>query len=100
MKNESGDILRINGHEIKVTRPDKVLFPEDGITKAVLIHYYERVGPLMLPYLAGRPLSLQRFPDGIDQTGFIQKAAPQYYPRWITTATMKKAGGTVRHAIC
>jgi bifunctional non-homologous end joining protein LigD len=100
MKTESSDILRIDGHEIKLTRPDKVLFPEDGITKAGLIHYYERVGPLMLPYLSSRPLTLQRFPDGIDQTGFIQKSTPQYYPRWIATATMKKSGGTVRHVVC
>lgn len=100
MKSQSTEMLRIAGHEVKVTRPDKILFPDDGITKAGLIHYYERVGPLMLPYLAGRPLTLQRFPDGIDQSGFIQKATPQYYPRWISSATMDKVGGTVRHVVC
>lgn len=99
MKSEPAEILRIDGHEIKVTRPGKILFPEDGVTKADLIRYYEQIGPLMLPYLAGRPLTLQRFPDGIDKPGFIQKSAAPYYPRWITTVTVKKAGGTVRHVV-
>ena len=54
----------------------------------------------MLPHLGGRPLSMQRFPDGIDQPGFFQKAAASYYPAWIKKVTVQKAGGTVRHVIC
>jgi bifunctional non-homologous end joining protein LigD len=100
MSTKSGESLAIGGRQLTVTRPDKVLFPDDGITKAMLIRYYEQAGPRMTPYLAGRPLTLQRFPDGIDQPGFIQKAAQAYYPRWITTATVKKEGGTVRHVVC
>ncbi|HEV3199308.1 MAG TPA: non-homologous end-joining DNA ligase [Bryobacteraceae bacterium] len=91
--------VRIAGHEVAITRPGKILFPKDGITKGELIHYYERIAPLMLPYLEGRPLVLQRFPDGIDKPGFIQKAAGAYYPAWIKTARVKKAGGTVRHVV-
>ncbi len=90
----------MDGHEVKITRPDKVLFPEDGITKGDLIRYYERIGPRMLPYLEGRPVSMQRFPDGIDKFAFYQKAAAKYYPSWIKTATVKKHGGTVRHVVC
>src|ERR1700674_4038040 len=100
MKNEQTEILQIEGREIRVTRPEKILFPADGITKGALIHYYEQVGSRMLPYLAGRPLTMERFPDGIDQNGFIQKAAAHYYPRWIPTVTVKKEGGTVRHVVC
>jgi len=92
--------VRLDGHEVKITRPDKVLFPEDGITKGDLIRYYERIGPRMLPHLQDRPLSMQRFPDGIDKFAFFQKAAAAYYPSWIKTATVKKHGGTVRHAVC
>jgi bifunctional non-homologous end joining protein LigD len=93
-------VLRIEGHEVNVTRPEKILFPEEGITKGDLIRYYQRIAPRMLPYLAGRPLMLQRFPDGISGFSFYQKAAAPYYPAWIKKATVQKAGGTVRHVVC
>jgi bifunctional non-homologous end joining protein LigD len=96
---EEEEILRIGGHEIKVTRPEKILFPEDGITKGDLIRYYEQISPRMIPYLAGRPLALQRFPDGIERPGFFQKAAAPYYPGWIEKVTVQKAGGTVTHVV-
>lgn len=94
------EALQSGGHHVKITRPGKILFPEDGITKGDLIRYYQRIGEWMLPYLEGRPLSLQRFPDGIQQPGFFQKAASPYYPSWIKRATVKKVGGTVRHVVC
>jgi bifunctional non-homologous end joining protein LigD len=84
---------------VKITRPEKILFPEDGITKGDLIRYYERIAPSMLPYLEGRPVSMQRFPDGIDGPVFFQKAASPYFPSWIRKVTMKKTGGTVRHVV-
>lgn len=87
-------------HDIPITRPSKVLFPEDGITKGDLIHYYEQIAERMLPHLAGRPLVLQRFPDGIGRPGFIQKAASPYYPTWIKRVTVPKSGGTVKHVVC
>ena len=64
--------VRIGGKEVKITRPGKVLFPEDGITKADLIRYYRRIAPRMLPHLRNRPAALERYPDGIDQPGFFQ----------------------------
>jgi bifunctional non-homologous end joining protein LigD len=76
------------------------LFPESGITKGDLIGYYQRVSEWMLPHLTGRPLVLQRFPDGIGQPGFIQKAVAPYYPAWIRKVTAKKEGGTVKHVVC
>lgn len=92
--------MRIGSYEVKVTRPGKVLFPEDGITKGDLIEYYRRIARWMLPYLRGRPLMMQRYPDGIDKPGFFQKAAARYYPDWIETVTVEKVGGTVKHIIC
>jgi bifunctional non-homologous end joining protein LigD len=100
MKAATPATLHVDGHEVKITRPEKVLFPEDGLTKDDLIRYYQRIAPRMLPYLEGRPLSMQRFPNGIHQPGFFQKAAPRYYPDWIRKVTVQKAGGAVRHAIC
>src|SRR5690242_13073402 len=85
---------------IKISRPSKILFPEDGITKAELIAYYEKIAPRMLPCCEDRPLVLQRFPDGIARFGFIQKATPAYYPSWIKRVTVKKQGGTVSHVVC
>jgi bifunctional non-homologous end joining protein LigD len=85
---------------MKVTRPAKVLFPKDGFTKGELVAYYDRIAPRMMPYLAARPLVLERFPDGIARAGFIQKAAGAHYPSWIKTVTVKKVGGIVRHVVC
>lgn len=82
-----------------ITRPEKILFP-DGTSKGDLVRYYQHIGAWMLPHLEGRPLSMQRFPDGIEHEGFFQKAAASYYPSWIHTATVTKAGGTIRHVVC
>ncbi len=97
---EEGEIIRIAGRDVRVTRPQKVLFPEDGITKRDLIAYYERIAPWILPHLQGRPLALERYPDGIADPGFFQKDTSAYYPDWIKTVVVKKTGGTVRHVIC
>jgi len=86
--------------EVKITRPEKVLFPTDGLTKGDLIDYYRRIAPRMLPYLRSRPLVMQRFPDGIDREGFFQKAISPYYPKWIERISVKKEGGTVQHVVC
>ncbi len=100
MSVKPAEILRVDNHEVNITRPEKVLFPEDGITKGDLIRYYQRVSPWMLPHLQGRPLALQRYPDGIDKPSFFQKAAAPYYPAWIRKVTVQKEGGTVRHVVC
>jgi bifunctional non-homologous end joining protein LigD len=84
----------------EITRPTKVLFPKDEITKGELVEYYERIAPTMLPYLQGRPISMERYPDGIAKEGFFQKKAGPYFPDWIPTAELDKQNGTVRHVIC
>jgi DNA primase len=83
---------------VKITRPGKILFPQDGITKQDLIDYYRRIASWILPHLRGRPLALERYPDGIDKPGFFQRAASLYYPRWIETMTIKKNDGGHRQA--
>ena len=96
----AGALVRIGRREVKITRPEKVLFPEDGITKGDLIEYYSRIASWILPHLRGRPLALERYPDGINQPGFFQKSASPYYPSWIRMVTVKKVGGTVKHVVC
>ena len=85
---------------VNITRPDKVLFPEDGIQKQEIIEYYERIAEIMLPHIKDRPLMLQRFPNGIGVHGFYQKNIGSYFPNWIKRVSVKKTGGTVTHATC
>ena len=92
--------IEVDGRVIEVTRPDKVLFPRDGITKADLVAYHLRIAPVMVPHLRGRPLMLQRFPDGIGAKGFYQKEASDHFPDWISRIEVPKAGGTVHHVVC
>jgi bifunctional non-homologous end joining protein LigD len=84
---------------VKITHPEKVLFPGDGITKADLAAYYERVAEWMLPHVRFRPVSMQRFPDGIEGKGFFHKDIPDYFPDWIRRVEVPKAKGTVTHLI-
>ncbi|MFI0236039.1 non-homologous end-joining DNA ligase [Streptomyces sp. NPDC016845] len=81
-------------------RPDKELFPQDGITKADLVEHYRRVAPRMVPELRGRPLMLERMPDGIDKQRFYQKEVSDYFPDWIHRASVPKEGGEVTHVVC
>jgi bifunctional non-homologous end joining protein LigD len=87
---------------VKITHPDKVLFPDDGITKAELADYYRTVAPLMLPLVSGRPVAMQRFPNGIGRGGFYQKQAADYFPDWIervTAPNRRTRGGTTRDEV-
>jgi bifunctional non-homologous end joining protein LigD len=92
--------LRIGPRTIEVSRPDKVLFPSDGITKADMVEYYLQIGPVMLAHIRDRPLMMQRFPDGIDKEGFIQQQIPEYFPEWIQRVTVPKERGAITHALC
>jgi bifunctional non-homologous end joining protein LigD len=82
---------------VDITHPDKVLFPADGITKADLADYYERVAEWMLPHISFRPVSMQRFPDGIEGKGFFHKDIPDYFPGWVRRVEVRKSGGTITH---
>lgn len=79
--------------EVELSHPDKVLFPESGITKQDIADYYEAVANYMLPHLKDRPISMQRFPNGIDHQGFYQKEAPDYFPDYIKRAKVKLKNG-------
>jgi bifunctional non-homologous end joining protein LigD len=78
------------------------MFPDEGITQGDLMEYYRRVAETMLPYLKGRPLTMQRFPDGIGDEGFYQKEAPDYFPDWIRRVSIevKEEGQEQPQVIC
>lgn len=93
--------MKIGSHEVEIKNRDKVFFPEDNITKGDLIDYYEKIADSFLPYLKNRPLSLNRFPDGITEEGFYQKQASDYFPNWIDTVEIeKKEGGSNTQVVC
>ncbi len=90
----------VDGHEITVSNPDKVLFPEDGITKGDLVDYYRRIADRMLPHVRDRPLHMNRFPDGIGGIAIQQKRVPDSFPPWIKRATVDlHKGGAITHAV-
>jgi bifunctional non-homologous end joining protein LigD len=78
-------VLNVDGHEIRLTNLEKVLWPEDGFTKADLIRYYTDVAPYLVPWVKGRPLTLKPFPDGIYGTTFYQKDKPSFTPKWVAS---------------
>jgi bifunctional non-homologous end joining protein LigD len=84
---------------VEITHPDKLLFPDDGLTKADIASYYETVSEWMLPHVRNRPLSLMIYPDGIEGQGFFQKNTPKHYPDWIRRIEVDKKGGTVVHPL-
>lgn len=89
----------VGGRTIEITHPDRVLFPDDGITKGDLAAYHHAVAATLVHHLRDRPLMLQRFPNGIAADGFYQKDAGKTVPRWIRRVTARKEGGTVDHPV-
>jgi bifunctional non-homologous end joining protein LigD len=84
---------------VKLSNPQKVLFHSAGLTKAELVAYYARVAPVMLPHLAGRPLSFERYPDGVAAEGFMQKNASDHFPAWLRRVRLAKQNGVVDHIV-
>jgi bifunctional non-homologous end joining protein LigD len=82
-----------------ITHPEKVLFPDDGITKGELAAYYEAIAPIMLPHVRGRPVTMERYPSGIGATGFMQKDVSKGFPAWLQRIEVPKKDGTVNHPL-
>lgn len=82
-----------------ITHPEKILFPGDGITKGDLAAYYDAVAPVMVPHVRRRPLTMERFPNGIDAEGFIQKDVVKGFPEWLKRVEAPKKGGTVHYPL-
>jgi bifunctional non-homologous end joining protein LigD len=82
-----------------ITHPEKVLFPDEGITKGELAAYYEAIAPLLLPHIRGRPITMERYPAGIGKKGFWQKDVSRGFPEWLERVEVPKKDGTVHHPI-
>jgi bifunctional non-homologous end joining protein LigD len=84
---------------VQISNPGKPLFP-DGLTKVDLARYYERIAEVMLPHVRGRPVHMQRYPDGIEGEEIQQKQAPDYFPDFVSRARLKrKRRGSVEHVV-
>ena len=82
-----------------ITHPEKVLFPEDGITKGDLAAYYEAVAPVLLPHIKNRPVTMERYPQGIGKKGFWQKDVSKGFPEWLERVEAPKKDGVVHHPL-
>jgi bifunctional non-homologous end joining protein LigD len=91
--------VRAGRRTIEVSNPDKVLFPDDGITKADLVDYYLRVADVMLPHVRDRPVSMKRYPNGVDGQVFYQKNVPEWFPDWIPRVEVRTSKGPRVHAV-
>jgi bifunctional non-homologous end joining protein LigD len=82
-----------------ISHPEKVLFPDDGITKGELARYYQAVAPVMLPHVRGRPVTMERYPAGIGKEGFIQKDVSKGFPEWLGRVEVPKRAGTSHYPL-
>jgi len=85
--------------KVVITHPDKVLFPDDGITKGQLAAYYEAVSSMIVPHLKGRPVTMERYPSGIGKKGFWQKDVSKGFPSWLERVEVPKKDGVVHHPV-
>ena len=86
--------VRVGDRQLAITNLEKILYPEAGFTKGEIIDYYARVAPVLLPHLAGRPLTRKRYPNGVDGSSFFEKNAPRGTPDWVRTVTLPVPGST------
>lgn len=94
--------LTLDGRTFDISNPDKLLFPEAGILKRDLVQYYERIASTMLPYVRGRPLTMERYPEGLSEEGFYHKEVPDHFPDWIERVTipLKSEDGVQTQTVC
>ena len=85
--------------DVAISHPEKVMFPDDGITKGELASYYELVAPIMLSHVAGRPVTLERFHRGIGEKGFFQKNVTKGAPAWLERVAVPKKDGVVNYPV-
>jgi bifunctional non-homologous end joining protein LigD len=85
----------VDGRTLTLTNLGKVLYPDDGFTKGEVIDYYTRVAPVLLPHLVGRPLTVKRYPNGVDAPFFYEKNAARGTPDWIRTVSLPVPGSTM-----
>jgi bifunctional non-homologous end joining protein LigD len=86
--------VEVEGRQLKLSNLDKLFYPKTGFTKGHVIDYYTRVAPALLPHLRGRPLTMKRYPDGVDGKFFYEKECPSHRPKWVHTKRITARGST------
>jgi len=86
--------VEVEGKQLKLSNLDKVFYPETGFTKGQVIDYYTRVAPVLLPHLNGRPLTMKRYPNGVEGKFFYEKECPSHRPPWVKTKRITARGST------
>jgi bifunctional non-homologous end joining protein LigD len=84
--------LIVEGRKLPVSNLNKVLYPKTGFTKGEVIDYYIRIAPVLLPHLRDRPLTLKRYPNGVEQPFFYEKQCPSHRPKWMKTTAVWSEG--------
>ena len=96
--------VEVDGRELTLTNLDKVLYPQAGFTKGEVVDYYAKVAPAMIPHLAGRAVTLRRFPEGVDDldAAFFEKRCPKHRPKWVKTARVEAGprAGKIDFCVC
>src|SRR6186997_3458616 len=94
-------IVAIEEHDVPVSNPDKVLFPDGQVTKAQIVQYYLNISRQLLPHLRNRPVTLKRYPNGALGNFFYEKDAPAFTPDWVKTFPVprKESGGTIQYIL-
>jgi DNA ligase D len=96
---DDAQVLELAGREVRITSPDKVLFAQPGVTKLDLVRYYAAVGEPLMRTMGGRPVLMQRFPQGAGGPSFFQKRVPENAPGWLETTTVQTVNGTPSRAL-
>jgi bifunctional non-homologous end joining protein LigD len=94
--------VELEGKRLKLSNLDKVFYPKTGFTKGQVIDYYTRVSNALLPHLKKRPLTLKRYPNGVDEKFFYEKRCPTHRPKWVATAPVEsnRHGGPIDYCLC
>jgi len=91
--------LDVAGRSLEVSNLDKVLYPKTGFTKGQVLDYYIKISPWLLPHLRDRPITLKRYPDGVEGFFFYEKNCPAHRPKWLKTANVAKTGGSIDYCL-
>ena len=93
-------VVEVEGRTLSLSNLDKVMYPEAGFTKGQVIDYYTRVAPVLLPHLHDRPLTLKRYPDGVEGPYFYEKQCPSHRPDWVGTVAVPTGRKTIDFCLC
>jgi bifunctional non-homologous end joining protein LigD len=92
--------VEVEGHELSLSNLDKVMYPETGFTKGQVMDYYTRIAPAVLPHLRDRPLTLKRYPNGVEGGHFYEKQCPSHRPDWVRSEAVELSSKTIHFCIC